>query len=107
MVGSEKNRDNEIRELIAQKTGVRVTESYLPAMTQEEAIDVIIASGQYPDFIYGGTETYRLYENGLLVAWDPYLEMYPDLKALYTDDEWDMFRQDDGHIYWANVFENH
>ena len=107
MVGSEKNRDNEIRELIAQKTGVRVTESYLPAMTQEEAIDVIIASGQYPDFIYGGTETYRLYENDLLVAWDPYLEMYPDLKALYTDDEWDMFRQDDGHIYWANVFENH
>ena len=107
MAGSEKTYDNEIRELIAQKTGVRVTESYLPAITQEEAIDTIIASGQYPDFIYAGTETYKLYESGSLVAWDPYLEIYPDLKALYTDDEWDMFRQDDGHIYWANVFENH
>ena len=107
MAGTEKNYDNEIQELIAQKTGVRVTESYLPAITTEEAIDTIIASGRLPDFIYAGTETYKLYESGLLVAWDPYLEKYPNLKELYTDEEWDMFRQDDGHIYWANVFDDH
>lgn len=107
LVGSEKNYDNEICEIIAEKTGVRVTESYLTGITTDEAIDTIIASGQYPDFIYAGSESYKLYENGSLVAWDPYLEIYPELKALYSDDEWDMFRQDDGHIYWANVFENH
>ncbi len=107
LVGSEKNYDNEIREIIAEKTGVRVTESYLTGITTDEAIDTIIASGQYPDFIYAGSESYKLYENGSLVAWDPYLEIYPELKALYSDDEWNMFRQDDGHIYWANVFDNH
>ena len=105
--GSEKTYDNEIQELIAEKTGVRVTETYLPAITQTEAIDAIIASGQYPDFVYAGDESYKLYENGILVAWDPYLEMYPNLKALYSDAEWDMFRQDDGHIYWADVFDNY
>lgn len=107
MSGTEKDYDNEIRELIAEKTGVRVTESYLPAVTQEEAIDTIIASGKLPDFIYAGSDSYKLYKNDLLVAWDPYLEQYPNLKELYTDEEWDMFRQDDGHIYWANVFETH
>lgn len=107
MAGSEKTYDNEIRELIAQKTGVRVTESYLSAITEEEAIDTIIASGDLPDFIYAGPDIEKLYRNDLLVAWDPYLEIYPNLKELYTDAEWDMFRQDDGHIYWADVFDNH
>ena len=25
---------------------------------------------------------------------------------MYTDEEWDNFRQADGKIYWANVFQN-
>ena len=43
----------------------------------------------------------------LLVAWDDYLAKYPNLKEMYTEEEWDKFRQDDGKIYWANVFGNH
>ena len=26
---------------------------------------------------------------------------------MYSDEEWEKFRQDDGHIYWINVFQNH
>lgn len=47
-----------------------------------------------------------LYDAGVLVPWDDYLEKYPNLKEMYTDKEWDNFRQEDGKIYWANVFQN-
>ena len=107
MAGKEKDEGNEIKELIAQKTGVRVKESWLTGQNAGEAIGSIIASGKLPDFIDGGDGSIQLYQNKLLVAWDPYLEKYPNLKEMYTDEEWDKFRQEDGKIYWANVFGNH
>ena len=107
MAGKEKDEGNEIKELIAQKTGVRVKESWLTGQNAGEAIGSIIASGKLPDFIDGGDGSIQLYQNKLLVAWDPYLEKYPNLKEMYTAEEWDKFRQDDGKIYWANVFGNH
>ena len=72
-----------------------------------EAVSSIIASGKLPDMIDGGDASIDLYYSGLLVAWDDYLERYPNLKEMYTAEEWDQFRQSDGHIYWANVFGNH
>ena len=107
MAGKEKDENNEIKELIAEKTGVRVKESWLTGQTAGEAIGSIIASGKLPDFIDGGDGCPTLYENHLLVAWDDYLEKYPNLKEMYTKEEWDQFRQSDGKIYWANVFGNH
>lgn len=106
-VGNEINYGNDIQELIAEKTGIRVKEEYLYGQTLGEAIDVMVASGQFPDFIDAGAESETLYENDFLVAWDPYLEMYPNLKELFSDEEWDKFRMEDGHIYWANVSGNH
>ena len=106
-VGKEKDPNNDIKELIAEKTGVRVQEVYLTGQTADEAVGVIIASGEYPDFIDAGDYSSYLYENNVLVPWDSYLEIYPELKSLYTDEEWEGFRQDDGHIYWANVFDRY
>ena len=106
MEGSELNPNNEIQEIIAQKTGVRVKETWLTGQTAEEAVGSIIASGDLPDFIDGGNGCTDLYSAGLLVAWDPYLEKYPNLKEMYTEAEWDQFRMADGKIYWANVFNN-
>ena len=99
MAGKEKNEGNEIKEIIAEKTGVRVNETWLTGQDAGEAIGSIIASGKLPDLIDGGDGSVTLYENGLLVAWDPYLEKYPNLKEMYTDQEWDQFRMEDGHIY--------
>ena len=107
MSGKEKNDYNDIKELIAEKTGVRVNETWLTGQSPDEAVASIIASGKLPDFIDGGDGNIELYHNGQLVAWDDYLEKYPNLKDMYTDEEWDQFRQSDGHIYWANVFGNH
>ncbi len=106
MPGNEINDGNEIQKIIAEKTGVSVKETWLTGQTAEEAVGAIIASGTLPDFIDGGDGMKQLYEADCLVAWDDYIEKYPNLKELYTDEEWDMFRQDDGKIYWANVFCN-
>ena len=45
---SEKDPGNDIKELIAQKTGVRVNEAGLNGMYSDEAISVIMASGNPP-----------------------------------------------------------
>lgn len=107
MPGSEINNDNEVMNIIAEKTGAKVKETWLTGQTDAEAIGTIIAGGDYPDFINGGEAMKALYDEGVLVAWDDYLDQYPNLKEMYSDEEWDNFRQDDGKIYWANVFQNH
>ena len=106
MPGSEIDDGNEIQEIIAKKTGVRVKETWLTGQTDAEAIGTIIAGGEYPDFINGGDAMMALYDADALVAWDDYIEKYPNIKEMYSDEEWDRFRQEDGHIYWANVFQN-
>ena len=106
MPGSEINDDNDVMNIIAEKTGAKLKETWLTGQTDAEAIGTIIAGGEYPDFINGGDAMMSLYDAGVLVPWDDYLEKYPNLKEMYTDKEWDNFRQEDGKIYWANVFQN-
>ena len=107
MPGSEINDDNDVMNIIAEKTGAKLKETWLTGQTDAEAIGTIIAGGEYPDFINGGDAMMSLYDAGVLVPWDDYLEKYPNLKEMYTDKEWDNFRQADGKIYWANVLPEH
>ena len=104
--GSEINDDNDIQQMIADKTGVKVKETWLTGQTAEEAIGTLIAGGEYPDFIEGGNGSIQLYEAGALVALDDYIEKYENVKEFLTEQEWDSLRQDDGHIYWIPQFSN-
>jgi len=104
--GSEINDDNEIQQIIAEKTGVKVKETWLTGQTAEEAIGTIIAGGDYPDFIEGDQGTSQLYDAGALVALDDYIDKYPNIKEFFTEQEWDSLRQEDGHIYWIPQFSN-
>ena len=104
--GTEINKDNDIQQIIAEKTGVKVDETWLTGQTEEEAIGTMIAGDQYPDFIDGGVATSSLYEAGALIPLDDYIEQYPNLKNYYTEEQWESLRQDDGHIYWINQFDN-
>ena len=52
--GAEKNDDNEIKEIIAEKTGAKVKETWLTGQTASEAVGTIVAGGEYPDIIDGG-----------------------------------------------------
>ena len=99
----EKSSDNEIMNLITEKTGVKVKEVGITGTmnTSHLADDMIYAAESIPDFLYM-SDAHKFYENDLLVAWDPYLIKYSELKALHTDEEWDRLRQSDGHIYWAD-----
>lgn len=104
--GSEINDDNEIQKIIAEKTGVKVKETWLTGQTAEEAIGTIIAGGDYPDFIEGAAAMPQLYDAGALVALDEYIDKYPNIKEFFTEQEWDSLRQEDGHIYWIPQFSN-
>lgn len=102
--GTEINDDNEIQQIIADKTGVKVKETWLTGQTPEEAVGTMIAGGEYPDFIEGAAGQMQLYDADALVALDDYLDSYPNIKNLFTDLEWEKLRQDDGHIYWIPQF---
>ena len=104
--GSELNDENVNQDLIAEKTGVKVKETWLTGQTAEEAIGTLVAGGEYPDFIDGGDGEQQLYDAGALVALDDYLDKYPNIKNYFSDQEWDKLRQDDGHIYWIPQFSN-
>lgn len=104
--GAEINDDNEIQQIIAEKTGVKVKETWLTGQTAEEAVGTIIAGEEYPDFICGGNGMPQLYDAGALVALDDYIEKYPNISEFFTEQEWDSLRQDDGHIYWIPQFSN-
>lgn len=58
----ERTEDNEIKQLIAEKTGVRIKETFLTGQTSEEAVGTIIAGGDYPDIINGGGAMKELQE---------------------------------------------
>ena len=104
--GSEINDDNEIQQIIAEKTGVKGKETWLTGQTAEEAIGTLVAGDEYPDFICGGNGMPQLYDAGALVALDDYIDKYPNIKNYFTEQEWDQLRQDDGHIYWIPQFSN-
>lgn len=104
--GSEINDDNEVQQMIAEKTGAKVKETWLTGQTAQEAVGTLIAGGEYPDLIDGGDGMAQLYEAGALVALDDYIDKYPNIKEFLTEEQWDRLRQDDGHIYWINQFGN-
>ena len=104
--GDEINQENDVREIIAEKIGAKVEETWLTGQTAEEAVGVIIAGGEYPDFIDGGDGMAQLYDAGALVALDDYIDDYPNIKNFFSEYEWDTLRQDDGKIYWINAFGN-
>ena len=104
--GSEINDDNEIQQIIADKTGVKVKETWLTGQTAEEAVGMMITGGELPDFICGGGGQSQLYDADVLVALDDYLDDYPNIKNFFTQQQWDQLRQDDGHIYWIPQFSN-
>ena len=85
MPGSEINDGNEVQQIIAEKTGVRVKETWLTGQTAEEAVGTIIAGGEYPDFIDAGNGSTQMYEAGALVPLDDYIEKYPNIKEMYSE----------------------
>lgn len=104
--GKEIPDNNRVKNLIAEKTGVKVDETWLTGQTPKERIGVMVAGGEYPDFIDGGDGTQSLVDAGALIPLDEYIESgkYPNITNYLTKGEWNRCRQADGKIYYIPQF---
>ena len=104
--GNEINSDNRIQQVIAEKIGAKCKETWLTGQTAEEAIGVMIAGGEYTDFIVGSSGSTTLIDAGALIPIDQYWDNYPNVKNFYSDAEWNQIRNEDGHVYIIPQFGN-
>lgn len=102
--GIELNTDNEIQQLIADKIGAKCKETWLTNQTAEEAVGMLIASGDYPDFVNWSPQWQTA---GALVPIDEYLDKYPNIKNFWSENQWNTLKDpEDGHIYSIPQFGN-
>ncbi len=101
--GIELNDNNDIQQIIAEKIGAKCKETWLTGQTAEEAVGMLIASDEFPDFI---NWTPELQDAGALVPIDEYLDQYPNIKKLWSESQWNSLKQEDGHIYSIPQFGN-
>jgi len=102
--GTEIPDDNRVMKAIAEKTGAWAKITWLTGQTADERIGVMIAGGDYPDFITGATGTAALLEAGALIPIDEYWDAYPNIKNYLSESDWNKVRAEDGHIYLVPQF---
>lgn len=106
MTGNEVPDSNRLLNKIKEKTGAWAKMTYLTGQTADERIGVMVAGGEYPDFIVGSTGTPALMEADALIAIDDYWDAYPNIKNFLTESEWNRIRatSEDGKIYLIPQF---
>ena len=102
--GTEVPDDNRLLKKIAELTGAWAKVTWLTGQTADERLGVMIASGEYPDFLTGSSASAALLEAGALVAIDDYWDNYPNIKNYLSEEDWNRVRHADGHIYWVPQF---
>lgn len=77
--------DDEVAKKITELTGVTLKITH-PVAGDEQAIPLMIASGDYPDLIFAKGDTGKLVDAGAIIKLDDYIEKQGNnLKALYGD----------------------
>ncbi len=99
MPGSEINDDNVAQQKLTELTGAKVKETWLVGQTAAEAIGVMVASGEFTDFVEASDGYQMMVDAGALIAIDEYWDNYPNIKNYLSEAEWNMCRKEDGHIY--------
>ena len=102
--GTEVPDDNRLLKKIAELTGAWAKVTWLTGQTADERLGVMIASGEYPDFLTGSSASAALLEAGALVPIDQYWDDYPNIKNYLSEQDWNRVRNKDGHIYWVPQF---
>ena len=104
VAGKEIPDKDRVKNVIAEKIGAKINEQWLTGQTAKERIGVMIAGGEYPDFIEGGEGTQALVDAGALVPLEDKIDKYPNIKNYLTANEWEQLRKPDGHIYYIQQF---
>ena len=100
------DRDNEIQQLIGEKTGVILRQSWISDQDDiDKTFSDMMISNKYPDFMTPDAENcQKLIKEGAFIPIDSYWEQYPRIKNMYSEREWDSVRADDGHVYYIPLF---
>lgn len=88
--GNEISKDNDIQQLIAEKTGAMCEETWLDEREDLNTVfsDMMI-SNKYPDFLVPDGENCRkLIKSGAFIPIDNYWDKYPNIKNFYSESEW-------------------
>lgn len=104
--GTEVSSDNRLLQKIAEKTGAYADVVWLTGQTASERIGVMVAGGEYPDFLEGGDGYSALIEAKAFIPIDEYWDDYPNIKNYMSEYEWNSLRHEDGHIYTIPPFGN-
>ena len=102
--GKEIPDNNRVKKLITEKIGAEVDEQWLTGQTSKERIGVMVAGGEYPDFIDAGDVTQALIDAGALIPLEDYIDKYPNLSKYLSEQDRKRLTQPDGHIYYINQF---
>lgn len=102
--GKEIPDNNRVKKLITEKIGAEVDEQWLTGQTAKERIGVMVAGGEYPDFIDAGDATQALIDAGALIPLEDYIDKYPNLSKYLSEQDRKRLTQPDGHIYYINQF---
>ncbi|MFC4401816.1 ABC transporter substrate-binding protein [Gracilibacillus xinjiangensis] len=103
--GTEKEFDDPIAKKITEKTGIKLELDY-PVGGNDEAIPLMIASGDYPDLIFAKGDIGKLIEAGGVIKLDDLIEEKGEnLKAMYGD-QLDRLRNsnEDPSIYTVGTY---
>lgn len=91
--------DDPIREKIGQITGTELNVNIVPTDQFLQKVNLMIAANDVPDLIrFNGYDHFQYIDTGALLDLTPYLEKYPELKAVMPQEAWDLVTVD-GHIY--------
>lgn len=106
--GTDISNDNEIQQIIAEKTGAMCKETWLKEQEDLSAVfSDMMVSNKYPDFLVPDGENCRkLINSNIFIPLDNYWDSYPNIKNFYSESEWNRIRSDDGHIYYIPLFSN-
>ena len=98
--------ETELNKITEEKIGVHVKIEGINLSNYTNQIGLMMSGGEQLDaFGFLGSYSGMLAKNQFLKL-DDYLDEYPNIKAYYTDEEWNKLRRDDGHIYWIQQFQN-
>ena len=95
---------NRVKQAIAKKIGANVKETWLTGQTAKERVGVMVAGGEYPDFIDGGDGTPALLDAGALVPLEDKIDKYPNIAKYLSATDRKRLTKDDGHIYYIPQF---
>ncbi|GAB2539596.1 ABC transporter substrate-binding protein [Gracilibacillus alcaliphilus] len=103
--GEEKTFDDPVAQKITEETGVKLEIDY-PVGGSDEAVPLMIASGDYPDLIFAKGDLGKLIEAGGVIKLDDLIEEKGDnIKQMYGD-QLDRLRNsiDDPSIYTVGTY---